>query len=170
MIPDIRIKYNGVNVRLVGFGFRKYQNVRLLELGLESIKQRLAKGIGEDDGPTKPLKKGYAIRKSRKTRRRAIRDLNLTGALLAEIKTRYADDRQAIADASTRLGRLKARKFADLLQFSDKDQALMLSEAELMFADGVAQTIRTGKNLPRAASTGRAAISNRRTYFGRTAA
>ncbi len=169
MIPDIRIKYNGVNLRLVGFGFTKFHNLRILETGLKSIKLRLSKGIGQDDGPTKPLTKKYARFKSFARRKKAVRDLDLTGKLLSEIQPRYADDRQAVADASTRLGRLKARVHRELLLFSENDQKQMLASAEKFFADGVEQTMRIGRNLPRAAATGRAAITNRRTYFGRAA-
>ncbi len=169
MIPDIRVKYDGVNVRLVGFGFRKFHNLRILEVGIRSMKERLAKGVSEDDGPTKPLKKRYARFKSKKTGRRAIRDLSLTGALLEEIKPRYADDRQAIADAGTRIGRMKARMYSDLLRFSNGDQAKMLELANELFADGVEQTVRVGRNLPRAAATPRSTISARRSYFGHAA-
>lgn len=168
-VADIRIKYDGVNVRLVGFGFRKFHNLRILEAGIKSMKERLAKGVSEDDGPTKPLKKRYARRKSKLTGRRAIRDLSLTGALLDEIKPRYADDRQAIADASTRAGRMKARIYADLLQFSNGDQAKMLELATDLFAEGVEQTVRVGRNLARAAATSRSTITARRTYFGKAA-
>ena len=169
MIPDIRIKYNGVNVRLVGFGFKKLHNLAILEEGIRSIKARLAKGVGENDGPTKPLTKRYARFKSKRTRRRAIRDLNLTGQMLESVKSRYADDRQAIADAGTRLGRMKARINRELLLFSNNDQKAMLGRATELFGQGTAQTFIGGKTLPRATATGRAAINNRRTYFGRAA-
>lgn len=169
MIPGIRIEYNGVNVRLVGFRFSKFDNLRILETGIASIKGRLAKGIGENDGPTKPLTKRYARFKAFARRKKAVRDLDLTGRLLSEIKPRYADDRQATADAVTRLGRLKARVHRDLLQLSDNDQKAMLEKAGDLFAEGAAQTVQAGRNLARAASGGRAAIQNRRTYFGRAA-
>jgi hypothetical protein len=156
-------------VRLVGFGFKKIHNLRIMESGLESIKARLSKGVGEDDGPTKPLKKRYARFKSKKTGRRAIRDLSLTGDLMKEIQPRYADDRQAIADASTRKGRLKARVHRQELLFSNTDQKAMLERATELFGEGTEQTLRVGRNLAKAPATGRAAIKNRRTYFGRPA-
>jgi hypothetical protein len=167
MIPDIRIKYNGAKLRLVGFGFKKFHNLRLLEIGIKSIKERLSKAISEDDGPTKPLKKRYARYKSKRTKRRAVRDLNLTGEMLAEIIPRYADDRQAIGDTSTRKGRLKARVHSDLLRFSNADQATMLKTAETFFNEGVEQTVFSGRGPARAAASSRASLSNRRTYFGR---
>ena len=168
-IPDVRIKYNGVNVRLVGFGFKKLQNLRILETGIKSVKARVGKGISEDDGRTKPLKKRYARFKAKKTGRKAVRDLTLTGQLLQEIKPRYSDDRQAIADASTRMGRMKARIHSDLLRFSNTDQAAMLATAQTLFTDGVQQTIRTGRNLPRASAVNRSYFANRRNYFGQAA-
>lgn len=167
MIPDVRIKYNGVNVRLVGWGFRKLHNLRILETGLASIKGRLAKGTGQDDTPTKPLSKRYARYKSYVRRKKAIRDLDLTGQLLDSIKPRYADDRQAIADAGTRLGRMKARLYRDLLLFSPNDQAAMGEKAAEFFGDG-AQQVFNNIGYRRAAVVDRkTAVSNRRAYFGR---
>jgi hypothetical protein len=167
MIQDIRIRYNGVRVRLVGWGFRKFHNLRVLETGIASIKERLAKGIGEDDAPTKPLSKRYARRKAFTRRRRAVRDLDLTGQLLDSIKPRYADDRQAIADAGTRIGRLKARVHRQLLLFSEKDQAAMGDAAGQLFKEGVTQQFTSAPRYRRAAATPRASIRNRKTYFGR---
>lgn len=167
MIQDVRIKYNGVRVRLVGFGFGKYQNLRILETGLASVKERLERGVGEKDAPTKPLSKRYARYKAFVRRRKPVRDLNLTGQLLDSIKPRYSDDRQAIADAGTRIGRLKARVHRDLLLFSERDQAAMLDTAGKLFQEGVSQGLTAAPNYRRAAATPRTAIRNRRTYFGR---
>jgi hypothetical protein len=158
MIQDVRIKYNGVKVRLVGFGFGKYQNLRILEAGLASVKARLERGIGENDAPTKPLSKRYARYKAFVRRRKPVRD---------SIKPRYSDDRQAIADAGTRIGRLKARVHRDLLLFSERDQAAMLDTAGKLFQEGVSQGFTAAPNYRRAAATPRTAIRNRRTYFGR---
>lgn len=191
MIQDIRIKYNGVRVRLVGFGFRKYHNLRILETGLASIKERLSRGIGENDAPTEPLTKKYARFKAYARRLKPVRDLDLTGRLLDSIKPRYSDDRQAIADADTQKNRTKARKHKQLLMFSERDQAAMLDTASQLFGEGVERSIGSvfGFGLARAtpasalrnrggisdavfqarvaAATPRSAIRNRRTYFGR---
>lgn len=173
MILDVRIKWNGVNVRLRGFGFRKLHNLRIMDAGLKSIKARLAKGIGENDAPTDPLTKRYARFKSKRTGRKAIRDLTLTGSLLGGLKTRYADDRIAIADAGmgkgARQDRMKARVHKKLLLFSPADQKAMLEVAQQLFKEGVTQEVRTGVR-PTAAASSRAAISSRKTYFGRKAA
>jgi hypothetical protein len=173
MILDTRIKWNGVNVRLVGFGFRKFHNLRIMDAGLKSIKARLAKGIGEDDGPTDPLKKRYARFKSKRTGKKAIRDLFLTGSLLGGLKTRYADDRIAVADAGqgkgARLDRQKARVHKKLMLFSDNDQKAMGEVAASLFREGVRQ-ISGGLSPSRAAAEPRARIRERRTFFGRQAA
>ncbi len=173
MTIDVRIKWNGVNVRLRSFGFRKFHNLKIMDLGLKSIKERLAKGIGETDAPTDPLKKRYARFKSKRTGRKAIRDLNLTGSLLNGLRTRYADDRIAIADAGmgkgARKDRMKARVHRKLLLFSPADQKKMLELATKLFREGVTQEVRGGVR-PRAADSNRAEISSRKTYFGRQAA
>lgn len=138
MIFDTRIRYNGVRVRIRGASFRRFHNLRILSAGVEAIKFRLEKGIGSDDARTKPLSKGYARRKSKLVRRRAIRDLDLTGQLLQELRPRYADDNRAIADTSTRMGRMKARLYRELLIFSENDQAAMAEIAARLFIDDVA--------------------------------
>lgn len=140
MIPDVRIKWNGVRVRLRGFGLRKIQHLKILGVGLKSIKARLARAVGQDDAPTEPLTKRYAIRKTRagKSNRR---DLNLTGQLLEGIKPRYSDDYRAIADATGRKGRMKARLYRDLLMFSPRDQVDMGRIATVLFKESVQRTM-----------------------------
>lgn len=167
MIQDVRIKYNGVRVRLVGWGFRKFHHLRILETGIRSMKERLSRGLAETDAPTKPLTKRYARFKSKRLRKRAVRDLNLTGELLDGIKPRYADDRQAIADASGRKGRMKARMYRNLLIWSERDQAAMADVAATLFKEGVSQEVTAAPRYRRAATTSRQAIRNRKTYFGR---
>lgn len=167
MIQDVRIKYNGVRVRLVGWGFRKFHHLKILETGINSVKERLARGIGETDAPTKPLSKKYARFKAYARRKKAVRDLNLTGELLAGIKPRYADDRQAIADASGRRGRMKARVHRNLLIFSERDQAAMGDVAASLFREGVSQEVTAAPRYRRAATTSRQSVRARRTYFGR---
>lgn len=138
MVPDIRIKYQGARVRLRGFGFKKIHHLRLLIEGIRSIRVRLGKAVDENDTRTKPLSKGYAIFKTRSGKGN-LRNLRFTGALLEGIKPRYADDQQAIADATGSLGRIKARLYRDLLRFSPSDQAGMRKLAEDLFHDEAEQ-------------------------------
>lgn len=133
MIPSTRIQYNGARVRIVGPRFAADDNIAVIEAGWQSIKRRLARGINADDNPLGPLNQAYARRKIREGAR-PIRDLRLTGALLdREIKVRYADDRQAIMDAGTQLGRIKARQNYYPLQFSESDQEAMQACAAEIF-------------------------------------
>ena len=137
---DIRIRYNGVKVRLRGeMGMKKLHNLRLLEIGLASVKERLVRGIGSDDAPTAPLKKRYAIYKSKVLGKRAIRDLRLTGDFLDTLLPRYADDTQAVAYPGGRAGRMKAILYHDLVSFSDGDQRKIAAQAQKYFKAQVAQ-------------------------------
>lgn len=144
MIPDHRITYNGARVRIVGPEFVARDNIRIIEAGWDSIKERLAKGINSDDSPSKPLSPSYARLKSRRFGLPPVRDLRLTGALLdREIQVRYADERGAIMDASTREGRMKARLNRDELLFSERDQAAMSDVAEKTFKGQVQRLFST---------------------------
>ncbi len=137
---DTRISYQGAKVRIRGLEFSKAQNhLFLLTIGINAMKARLASGRDENDGKTKPLTRGYARYKSRVTRRAAIRDLRLTGQLLDGIKPRYGEDHQALADATGRLGRLKARVNRELLKFSPADQEIILSAARAVFREAAEQ-------------------------------
>lgn len=130
---DLRIKQNGVKVRLVGFGPRKLINLRLLHTGLASMKARLAAGLDADDQKTKPLSKRYAIRKSKLTRKAARRDMRLTGAFLDTFQPRFADEQRSVAYAGGRLGRLKAILYRDLVNFSPTDiKAMQTLAAKLI--------------------------------------
>lgn len=144
MIPRTRIQYNGARVRIEGPRFLAEDNIAIIEAGWDSIKHRLSRGVGSDDGPTTALNKAYARRKTR-LGARPVRDLRLTGALLDnEIKVRYADDRQAIMDAGTRLGRTKARLNAELLKFSESDQAALRDQAASIFTRKVKTAFSVG--------------------------
>jgi hypothetical protein len=145
--------FNGVRVRLRAYNQdRARNNLRILATGIESMKRRLADGVGSDDQRLAPLTKNYAKYKSRVTGRRAVRDMRLTGSLLDGIKPRYADDSMAIADASGRRARMgkikagitdrvKARIHKRHLIFSPKDQEAMSREAAEVFQSHVAAVV-----------------------------
>jgi hypothetical protein len=158
-----RVKWNGANVRLVGPSFKKYDNLRIQLVGLKSIWSRLDRGISSDDQPTKPLTKAYARFKAYARRKKAVRDLQLTGALRDNLKTRYADDRHAIAEPSTRFERIKGRAHRQDLLFSDTDKRAMMDEAEKLFKKQVSETTRAGLNPLRLKRQKNAALAE--TYF-----
>ena len=165
---DVRIRYNGVRVRLRGFGFRKFHNLRLLEAGLASVRTRLARGLGSDDAPTKPLSKRYAPYKSKVTRRKAVRDLRLTGDFLENFLPRYADDQMAVAYSRGRLGRMKAILYRDLINFSDNDQKVMRELTGEFFKEQVTEVRQQLAPRGSRGTPGRQAVAFRRQYFGRT--
>lgn len=158
---DLKIKRKGVNVRLVGFGNRKFLNLKLLDIGLASVKARLAKHIGSDDAPTKPLTKRYARRKSKLTGRAAWRDLRLTGSFLDGFLPRYSDDNRAVAQPAGRLGRIKAVLYRDLINFSAADQRAMYRAAEEMLTVPFSQVFTP---ITSGAAPGTATAAARRQY------
>jgi hypothetical protein len=163
---ETRIKWNGANVRLVGPSFKKYDNLRIQYVGLKSIFARLDRGISSDDQPGKPLTKAYARFKAYARRKKPIRDLDLTGAFRANLKTRYADDRMAIAEPSTRMERIKGRAHRQDCLFSDTDKRTMMAEAEKLFKKQVNETTRASLNPLRLKRNRNAAL--RETYFTRS--
>jgi hypothetical protein len=164
---DVRIRYNGVRVRLRGFGFRKFHNLRLLEAGLASVRTRLERGLGSDDTPTQPLTKRYARYKSKVTRRKAVRDLRLTGDFLDNFLPRYADDHMAVAYSRGRLGRMKAILYRDLINFSENDQNAMRELAGRFFKEQVTEVRHQLTPQVSRGTPGRQAVTFRRQYFGR---
>jgi hypothetical protein len=73
-----RISFNGSKIRLIGFGIQRYQMALLGQIALDSIKVRVAKGIGSDDVPMKPLVERYQ-RWKQKIGLAPIRDLHGPG-------------------------------------------------------------------------------------------
>lgn len=68
-VPVVKIKWEGRQVRLIGFGPRKYQLFRLARVGVQSIKSRVSQGIGSDDTAMPPLKSSRRMRWSKKQQR-----------------------------------------------------------------------------------------------------
>lgn len=81
---------------------------------VDSVKERIAKGIDADGKSAKPLSKSYAIFKTKSLKKnrgigtnRPIRDLSLTGKSLQNYSLRKAIDNVIRADATTRDARFK---------------------------------------------------------------
>jgi len=150
-----RIKYNGSTVRLGGFGPQKYQMYQLGRVAVQVVKNRVARGVGSDDSPMKPLSgRTSAVRKDgRFVRQRAgysdwkaahglksIRDLwgpGLNGGhMLDNFTVRYADERQVRMDITSRWGRIKARaneRRSPWFGFSAQDTVAIYGVARVMF-------------------------------------
>ena len=60
-----KIEFNGSKIRLLGFGIQRYQMALLGQFALNSIKARVAKGVGSDDAAMKPLTDRYRVWKQK---------------------------------------------------------------------------------------------------------
>lgn len=134
-----KIKFNGARVRLGGFGMQKYQMLQLGNAGAQVVKDRTARGIGSDDAPMPGLKKGYAIQKS-KAGHGNRRNLRFTGDMIDNLACRYADERQAKINFSTRHARQAAQaneRRTPFIQWSGQDVAILVRAAETIFKANV---------------------------------
>jgi hypothetical protein len=153
-----RIKIGGNKVRLAGLGFQKYQMAALGQFAVTTIKERVARGIGSDDAPMKPLsgwrptrrkngvtlwEGGWRGYKGQKVKEggKPFRDLTLTGKMLRDFTLRYADANQARMDITTRDGRIKARaneRRSPWFGFSRADERKIYAKASEYFKGSVA--------------------------------
>jgi hypothetical protein len=167
MGPVIRIKYQGRRVRLIGHGPRKYQLFQLAQVGVRSIKARVAQGIGSSDTAMPALKSsrrmrwsksqnryveygaadsssfGYAARK-RRAGLKPMRDLvgpgEDGGHMLDALRVTSASETKATIDISTRMGRVKARaneQRAPWFGFSGKDVRTMMEAARKIWGQNI---------------------------------
>jgi len=112
--------------------FRQLEMLKLGTVGLAAVKNRLAAGLGPTDGPAKPLTKRYAIYKSKRLRRRAVRDLSLTGSMLGNLSVRTVSERAAKAALTSRKERIKGlanMRREPWLVFSPRNRAALLAAA-----------------------------------------
>jgi hypothetical protein len=131
----IRIKTPTGKVTLAGFGPQKYQMYNWGKFAVETVKTRVAAGLGSDDQPMKGLTKGYAIRKT-KAGAGNRRNLKLTGGMIDNLQVRYADPNKVRADITSRLGRIKARtneRRTPWFGFSRADEKRIFTEGTRIF-------------------------------------
>jgi len=105
-MPSVRIWFRK-QLRVDHLNFRQFQMLKLGTVGLAAVKNRLAAGLGPSDAPAKPLTKRYAIYKAKRLRRRAVRDLSLTGSMLGNLSVRTVSERAAKAALTSRKERIK---------------------------------------------------------------
>jgi len=163
-----RIKWKGKKVTLRGIGFQRFQNLKLAQVGLRSIRRRVARGIGAEDTPMPALTEGYKRRK----RHSKVRDLWLTGKMLLNLSVRWASDRQAQTALTSRKGRVKAlanQRRARWLSYSPNDQKVVKAEARRLFKNEITQVqlqlIRGGRRR----RSGRAQFQRNSAQFRRAA-
>jgi hypothetical protein len=136
-MPSVRIWFRK-QLRVDHLNFRQFEMLKLGTVGLAAVKNRLAAGLGPTDAPAKPLTKRYAIYKSRRLRRRAVRDLTLTGSMLGNLSVRTVSERAAKAALTSRKERIKG--LANLrrepwLVFSPRNQAAVVEAARRMLRE-----------------------------------
>ena len=100
-------------------------------VGLASVKNRLAATQGPNDGAAKPLSRYYAIRKTKMGK--GSRDLMLTGDMLRNFMVRTVSENKAKASNSTRKDRVKAwitNKIEPWAVFSPKNRLVVQQTAQ----------------------------------------
>jgi hypothetical protein len=86
--------------------FLQRDMVKIGSAGLLSVFQRISQHKGPMDAPAMPLKKGYAIWKSRKGKGR-FRDLKFSGDMLRNLTLRTVSENSARAGLTSRKERIK---------------------------------------------------------------
>jgi hypothetical protein len=130
-MPSVRIWFLK-QLRVDHLNFRQLEMLKLGTVGLAAVKNRLAAGLGPNDAPAKPLTKRYAIYKSKRLRRRAVRDLSLTGSMLGNLSVRTVSERAAKAALTSRKERMKGlanMRHEAWLVFSPRNRAAVLEAA-----------------------------------------
>jgi hypothetical protein len=103
---SVRI-YQKKEVRLDRLNIKQAQMFKIGNVGLASVKNRLAAAQGPNDGAAKPLSRYYAIRKTKMGKGNR-RNLMLTGDMLRNFMVRTVSENKAKASNSTRKDRVKA--------------------------------------------------------------
>lgn len=155
----VRFKFDGKRVTLKGFGTRPAQMLQLGRAGLLSVKGRVARGVGLEDSPMKPLKRyrrivrrdgsalnlgpdrGYLGRKI-KAGKKPIRDLNFTGAMLDNLSVRSASQNDVRIGFTTKIARQKAlanQQREPWLGWSTSDADTVTKKAQQVFKNSVSQ-------------------------------
>jgi len=138
-MPSARIWFKK-QLRVDHLNFKQFQMLKLGTVGVAAVKNRLAAGRGPHDGPAKPLTKRYARYKSKRLRKRAVRDLRLTGQMLDNLKVRTVSEKRAYAGLTSRKARIKGRantRIEPWLVFSPRNRLAVARAAERMFRENI---------------------------------
>jgi hypothetical protein len=132
-VPSVRV-YQKRQLRLDLLNFKQRQMYELGMAGVTAVKERLAAAKGPTDGPAKPLKKSYAIWKTRKGKGNR-RNLFLTGEMLGNFTVRTVSEDRAKANVSSRKARIKAwvnQKREEWMVFSPRNREAVKKAAQKM--------------------------------------
>ncbi len=116
---------------------KQAQMFKIGNVGLASVKNRLAAAQGPNDSPAKPLSRYYAIRKTKMGKGNR-RNLMLTGDMLRNFQVRTVSENKAKASNSTRKDRIKAwitNKIEPWVVFSPKNREVVHQTAQKILAE-----------------------------------
>jgi len=99
---------------------------------IEAQLDRWARGVNANGQTAKPLSVRYAIIKQRALRKRPIRDMQMTGQLIANFGLRKAINNEIRVENSTKLNRQKAQRaqnYEEMIGFAGSDQTALYKSA-----------------------------------------
>jgi len=132
-VPSVRV-YQKRQLRLDLLSFKQRQMYELGMAGVAAVKERLSAAKGPTDAPAKPLKKSYAIWKTRQGKGNR-RNLFLTGEMLGNFTVRTVSEDRAKANVSSRKARIKAwvnQKREEWMVFSPRNRQTVKQAAQKM--------------------------------------
>ena len=135
-MASVRI-YQKEEARIDRLSVRQHQMFKIGNVGVASVKNRLAAAHGPTDGPAKPLSKYYAVRKTKMGKGNR-RNLMLTGDMLRNFQVRTVSENKAKASNSTRKDRIKAwitQKIEPWVIFSPKNREVVQQTAQKLLAE-----------------------------------
>jgi hypothetical protein len=135
-MASVRI-YQKKEARIDRLSVRQHQMFKIGNVGVASVKNRLAAAHGPTDGPAKPLSKYYAVRKTKMGKGNR-RNLMLTGGMLRNFQVRTVSENKAKASNSTRKDRIKAwitQKIEPWVIFSPKNREVVQQTAQKLLAE-----------------------------------
>ena len=141
-MASVRV-YQKKQIRLDRLNFNQNQLFKIGSVGVAAVKNRLAAAQGPDDSPAKPLKKRYAIQKT-KLGKGNRRNLTFSGDMLRNLMVRTVSEKAAKAGLSTRKDRIKAwanQKIQPWLVFSPKNRAAVAEAARRVFQEAVKRLV-----------------------------
>ena len=117
--------------------------VQIGTVGVATVKNRVTAALGPDDGSAKPLKKRYAIRKTRLGLGNR-RNLTFTGNMLRNLSLRTVSENAAKANVTSRKERIKAwanQNIQPWLVFSSKNRAAVTEAARRVFQENIRRLV-----------------------------
>jgi hypothetical protein len=135
-MASVRI-YRKKEARIDRLNVSQAEMFKIANVGLASVKNRLAAAQGPNDSAAKPLSKYYAIRKTKMGKGNR-RNLMLTGDMLRNFQVRTVSENKAKASNSTRKDRIKAwitQKIEPWEVFSPKNREVVHQTAQKLLAE-----------------------------------